>query len=99
MRAEHGLISSPPTREPAAEISRHPALYNTTPLGPNPGDDIGYWNISRYSNGQMGYRIQNIDRIGEEGIITFTDYYGQQSCNFERMWDAAQPMDEFESGD
>jgi arylsulfatase A-like enzyme len=43
------------------------------------GDDIGYWNVSRYSNGQMGYRTKNIDRIGEEGI-TFTDFYGQQSC-------------------
>ncbi len=43
------------------------------------GDDVGIWNVSRYSNGQMGYRTKNIDRIGEEGI-TFTDYYGQQSC-------------------
>ena len=27
----------------------------------------------------MGYRTPNIDRIAEEGV-TFTDYYGQQSC-------------------
>jgi arylsulfatase A-like enzyme len=43
------------------------------------GDDIGMWNVSRYSQGMMGYRTPNIDRIGEEGV-TFTDWYGQQSC-------------------
>ncbi|MEM8943285.1 MAG: arylsulfatase [Pseudomonadota bacterium] len=43
------------------------------------GDDIGLWNISRYSMGQMGYHTPNIDRIANEGIV-FTDYYGEQSC-------------------
>src|SRR6202165_2569594 len=43
------------------------------------GDDIGYWNISAYNRGQMGYRTPNIDRLANEGAI-FTDYYGQQSC-------------------
>ena len=43
------------------------------------GDDIGWWNISYNSRGQMGYRTPNIDRIGNEGAA-FTDYYGQQSC-------------------
>src|SRR6516225_1713834 len=43
------------------------------------GDDIGWWNISYNSRGQMGYWTPNIDRIGHEGA-TFTDYYGQQSC-------------------
>jgi arylsulfatase A-like enzyme len=43
------------------------------------GDDIGWWNISYNSWGQMGYRTPNIDRIGNEGIA-FTDFYAQQSC-------------------
>jgi arylsulfatase len=43
------------------------------------GDDIGQTNVSRYSQGLMGYRTPNIDRIAEEGM-TFTDYYGEQSC-------------------
>ena len=43
------------------------------------GDDIGLWNISYISKGQMGYRTPNIDRIGNEGVF-FTDFYGQQSC-------------------
>jgi arylsulfatase A-like enzyme len=43
------------------------------------GDDIGWWNISYNSRGQMGYRTPNIDRVGNEGVA-FTDYYGQQSC-------------------
>ena len=41
------------------------------------GDDIGWWNISFNSRGQMGYRTPNIDRIAEEGVA-FTDYYGQR---------------------
>ena len=43
------------------------------------GDDIGYWNVSAYNRGVMGYRTPNIDRIAREGAI-FTDCYGQQSC-------------------
>jgi len=43
------------------------------------GDDIGYWNISAYSKGTMGYTTPNIDRIANEGM-TFTDCYGEQSC-------------------
>jgi len=43
------------------------------------GDDIGVWNISHNSRGMMGYMTPNIDRIAKEGL-SFTDYYGQQSC-------------------
>jgi arylsulfatase len=43
------------------------------------GDDIGITNLSIYSQGLMGYRTPNIDRIGEEGVM-FTDSYGEQSC-------------------
>ena len=43
------------------------------------GDDIGWFNISAYNMGMMGYRTPNIDRIGREGAV-FTDWYGQQSC-------------------
>jgi len=43
------------------------------------GDDIGYYNLSAYNQGVMGYHTPNIDRIAKEGAL-FTDYYGQQSC-------------------
>jgi arylsulfatase len=43
------------------------------------GDDIGTWNISFNNRGMMGYQTPNIDRIAREGV-SFTDYYGQQSC-------------------
>jgi len=43
------------------------------------GDDIGWFNISAYNHGIMGYRTPNIDRIAKEGAM-FTDWYGQQSC-------------------
>ncbi len=42
-------------------------------------DDIGWFNVSAYNMGMMGYRTPNIDRIGKEGAV-FTDFYGQQSC-------------------
>jgi len=43
------------------------------------GDDIGIANLSAYSDGVMGYRTPNIDRIAAGGI-RFTDYYAEQSC-------------------
>ncbi|MEA1976797.1 MAG: arylsulfatase [Chloroflexota bacterium] len=43
------------------------------------GDDVGITNLSCYSDGLMGYRTPNIDRIANEGM-KFTDAYGQQSC-------------------
>jgi len=43
------------------------------------GDDVGYWNVSAYNRGMMGFRTPNIDRIAREGAI-FTDHYAQQSC-------------------
>jgi len=43
------------------------------------GDDIGRSNVSQYTHGIMGYKTPSIDRIAKEGM-TFTDYYGEQSC-------------------
>lgn len=42
------------------------------------GDDIGYWNVSAYSHGIIGW-TPNIDSIAKNGIL-FTDHYGQPSC-------------------
>jgi len=42
-------------------------------------DDIGWFNLSCYNLGLMGYRTPNLDRIAREGAL-FTDFYGQQSC-------------------
>src|SRR5258707_4550511 len=42
-------------------------------------DDIGWFNLSCYNLGLMGYRTHNSDAIAREGAL-FTDYYGQQSC-------------------
>ncbi len=43
------------------------------------GDDIGWFNVSVYNHGMMGYKTPNIDRIAHEGMM-FTDGYGQNSC-------------------
>jgi arylsulfatase A-like enzyme len=43
------------------------------------GDDIGWYNVSAYNLGVMGYKTPNIDRVANEGGL-FTDWYGQQSC-------------------
>jgi arylsulfatase A-like enzyme len=42
-------------------------------------DDIGWFNLSCYNHGVMGYRTPNLDRIARKGAM-FTDFYGQQSC-------------------
>jgi len=42
-------------------------------------DDIGYWNLSTYNQGMMGYRTPNLDRIANEGT-KFTDAYAENSC-------------------
>jgi arylsulfatase A-like enzyme len=60
-----------------------PALAQTAGKKPNIlviwGDDVGWYNISAYNLGVMGYKTPNIDRIAREGAL-FTDWYGQQSC-------------------
>ncbi len=43
------------------------------------GDDVGITNVSAYSQGMMGYRTPNIDRVAKEGML-FTDAYAEQSC-------------------
>ena len=43
------------------------------------GDDIGWFNVSAYNHGMMGYKTPNIDRIAAGGML-FTDAYGQNSC-------------------
>src|SRR5271168_2445632 len=67
----------------SAAVLGAPAYSADQPSKPNilviMGDDVGYWNISAYNRGMMGYHTPNIDRIANEGAI-FTDYYAQQSC-------------------
>jgi Sulfatase len=71
------------TSEALAQAQK--ATPSATPSGRKPnilfimGDDIGWFNVSAYNMGIMGYRTPNIDRIGREGAV-FTDWYGQQSC-------------------
>jgi len=43
------------------------------------GDDIGWFNVSAYNHGMMGYKTPNIDSIAHDGMM-FTDGYGQNSC-------------------
>ena len=62
-----------PTPEPGTPGGRKPNILFIM------GDDIGWFNVSAYNMGIMGYRTPNIDRIGREGAA-FTDWYGQQSC-------------------
>ena len=38
------------------------------------GDDIGYWNISAYNRGMMGYRTPNIDRIANSPTTTANNH-------------------------
>jgi arylsulfatase A-like enzyme len=58
---------------PAASSGRKPNILMIM------ADDIGWFNVSAYNLGVMGYRTPNIDRIAKEGAL-FTDWYGEQSC-------------------
>ena len=52
----------------------------TSPTSSSSGETTsGSTNLSCYSDGLMGYRTPNIDRIADEGM-RFTDSYGEQSC-------------------
>jgi arylsulfatase A-like enzyme len=63
----------PPTTTPAQAAEKKPNILILW------GDDIGWFNVSAYNMGMMGYKTPNIDRIGKEGAV-FTDWYGQNSC-------------------
>ncbi|MFO0880553.1 MAG: arylsulfatase [Gemmataceae bacterium] len=72
--------------EPGAVPVAHEGGADATPKsGKKPhiiviwGDDVGQSNLSAYTDGLMGYRTPNIDRIAREGM-KFTDYYAEQSC-------------------
>ncbi|MGK9340055.1 arylsulfatase [Sinorhizobium meliloti] len=68
-----GVGTAKAQQQPAASGGKQPNILVIW------GDDIGTWNISHNNRGMMGYRTPNIDRIAQEGL-SFTDYYGQQSC-------------------
>ncbi|MGY3422303.1 arylsulfatase A-like enzyme [Bradyrhizobium sp. F1.13.4] len=67
------------------ELASSKARAQQTAIGRKPNilmimaDDIGWFNLSAYNLGVMGYRTPNIDRIAKEGAL-FTDWYGEQSC-------------------
>jgi arylsulfatase len=60
-------------QQPVAPSGRKPNILMIM------ADDIGWFNVSAYNHGIMGYRTPNIDRIAKEGAM-FTDWYGEQSC-------------------
>src|SRR5262249_8166269 len=67
------------TKEPGKEIEMTPQSEKKPNILVIWGDDIGITNLSCYSDGIMGYRTPNIDRLAREGM-KFTDCYGEQSC-------------------
>jgi arylsulfatase A-like enzyme len=86
-QAEQSDTSQQAATDPIQMAQAHPGTQTNGASGggskPNIliiwGDDIGYWNVSTYNQGMMGYKTPNIDRIAKEGAV-FTDFYGQQSC-------------------
>jgi arylsulfatase len=70
-QAQKAAPSSAPA--PAVSSGRQPNILMIM------ADDIGWFNISAYNHGIMGYKTPNIDRIAKEGAM-FTDWYGEQSC-------------------
>ena len=82
LAAASALTAAAPTQ--VAQAQPRPAT-TPAPAGGKPNilmimaDDIGWFNVSAYNHGIMGYRTPNIDRIAKEGAM-FTDWYGEQSC-------------------
>lgn len=80
--AAAGWLASAPTTTMAADAPAS-ASGGGSARKPNIlvifGDDIGQTNISAYSQGVVGYKTPNIDRIAREGMM-FTDYYAENSC-------------------
>jgi arylsulfatase len=70
------VSSAAAAREVAAQMTASGKKPNVLVMF---GDDVGYWNVSAYNRGMMGYRTPSIDRIAREGGV-FTDAYAQQSC-------------------
>ncbi|NVO13533.1 MAG: arylsulfatase [Rhodoplanes sp.] len=68
--------AQPQTQQPAQPPAQSSQKPNILVIW---GDDIGLTNISFNNRGLMGYSTPSIDRIAREGL-SFTDYYGQQSC-------------------
>ncbi len=67
------------SRRPATTVRAEPPASKPPNILVIWGDDIGITNLSCYSDGLMGYRTPNIDRVAAEGV-RFTDSYGEQSC-------------------
>jgi hypothetical protein len=76
LAAASALASAAPIRSAQAQAAGAGAKPNILMIM---ADDIGWFNVSLYNHGIMGYRTPNIDRIGREGAM-FTDWYGEQSC-------------------
>ena len=56
------------------------------------GDDVGWWNISYNSRGQMGYRTPNIDRVANEGEMCIRDRSRSGCCSREAFrWRGRPP--------
>jgi hypothetical protein len=81
LAATSAMGSAAPIRTAQAQAQPAPA-----PAGRKPNilmimaDDIGWFNVSIYNHGIMGYRTPNIDRIGKEGAM-FTDWYAPRRCS------------------
>ena len=79
------LVAATMTSGALAQTQKAAPTPAATPSGRKPNilmimaDDIGWFNVSAYNLGVMGYRTPNIDRIAKEGAL-FTDWYGEQSC-------------------
>jgi hypothetical protein len=58
------------------------------------GDDIGITDLSCYSDGLMGYRTPNIDRIADEGIhrlVRGAELHGRTVVQSLARWRSTRP--------
>jgi arylsulfatase len=65
-----GLCSSAESAQNVADKKPVSALPNILIIW---GDDIGWFNVSAYNRGMMGYRTPNIDSIAENADPTIAE--------------------------
>jgi hypothetical protein len=55
------------------------------------GDDIGWFNVSAYNHGLMGYRTPNIDRIAKDGAIDRDEFLPTAPRVRRVLWQPVSP--------
>ena len=69
MALESSAQAKKTAAKPATTAAANPGKPNIVVIW---GDDVGWYNVSAYNLGSMGYKTPNIDRLAKEGAPGFS---------------------------